>query len=72
MFGATTWIESKHEPSLIARNENPPFESRRVRTHPFTVTCSPAGTFPDNACAMDTSAIVAAQLTGPPRITPRI
>jgi hypothetical protein len=57
VFGQTAWIESKHDPSFTATNENPPFESRRVRTHPLTVTVSPTGTFPFSASTIMTSAI---------------
>jgi hypothetical protein len=35
----TTCRFARHEPSLSSRNENP-FESRRVRTQPLTVTAS--------------------------------
>ena len=57
LFGQTAWIESKHDPSLIARNENPPLLSRRVRTQPLMVTSSFSPGFPARACATDTSAM---------------
>src|SRR3954464_12847699 len=48
-------MESKQEPSLIARNENPPLLSRRVRTQPLMVTCDCSPGFPARASATDTS-----------------
>src|SRR5438034_5827983 len=39
-------------------NDSPAFESRRVRTHPRTVTWVPDGTFPFNIDATSTSAII--------------
>jgi hypothetical protein len=42
---------SKHEPSVIATNDNPALESRRVRTQPFTVAFVPG--FALNALATD-------------------
>jgi hypothetical protein len=41
----------------MATNENPPLESRRVRTHPFTLTSPPTGARPARASAMETSGI---------------
>src|SRR5687768_6550848 len=39
-------MPSKAEPSWTLTKEKPPLESRRVRTHPLTVTVSPAATLP--------------------------
>src|SRR5512144_1085465 len=39
-------------------NESPAFESRRVRTHPFTVTWLPGGTFPFSNEATSTPVII--------------
>src|SRR6266480_7944384 len=48
-------MESKQDPSLMATNETPAFESRRVRTHPLTVTIWSTPAFPESASAIDTS-----------------
>jgi hypothetical protein len=51
VFGATTWIGAKQEPSLTLTNDSPALESRRVRTQPRTVTSPPAGSLPASACS---------------------
>src|SRR3954469_16335582 len=50
-------MESKQEPSFTATKEKPPLLSRRVRTQPLTVTCSPTATFPLSASEIETLAI---------------
>src|SRR4051794_18347626 len=48
-------MESKHDPSLTVRNENPPLLSRRGGAPPLMVSCCPSPGCPARACAIETS-----------------